>query len=249
VPATFYLRLLATKVPLAVLGATVAGLIELVRRRHDRGFVLLRVWLVFVLIPYSLMAAKFMRYALPLLVAIDLVAAVGLVAGIGWLLRKQWLSRVTRVTVSLVAGVGSIAVLALGLQSASPFYSLFRNAVGERIAAAGETFPEEAYDHGVREAVAAIAEDAEPSASIVSDAPAVVAYYLSADGRTDLQVRSLSGQGIPYGRQPSWVIVQDDHATFENHDVVEQLRRQSVPWREFHAGDALTAQVFRISGR
>jgi dolichyl-phosphate-mannose--protein O-mannosyl transferase len=48
VPATFYLRLLATKVPLAVLGATVVGLIELVRRRHDRGFVLLRVWLVFV---------------------------------------------------------------------------------------------------------------------------------------------------------------------------------------------------------
>src|SRR6202521_1995021 len=96
VPATFYLRLLATKVPLAVLGATAAGLIELVRRRRERGFVLLRVWLVFVLVPYSLMAAKFMRYALPLFAAVDLVAAVGLVAGIGWLLRKRWLSRVTR---------------------------------------------------------------------------------------------------------------------------------------------------------
>jgi len=255
VPATFYLRLLATKVPLAVLGATVVGLIELVRRRHDRGFVLLRVWLVFVLVPYSLMAAKFMRYALPMFVAIDLVAAVGLVAGIGWLLRKSWLSRVTRVTASLVAGVGSIAVLALGLQSASPFYSLFRNALGERIAAAGVTFPEETYDYGVREAVATIvedaetAEDAETSASIVSDAPAVVAYYLHAAGRTDLEARSLSGEGIPNSRRTSWVIVQDDHATFENHDVVEQLRRQSVPWREFRAGDAVTAQVFRISGR
>jgi hypothetical protein len=249
VPATFYLRLLATKVPLAVLGATAAGLIELVRRREERGHVLLRVWLVFVLVPYSLMAAKFIRYALPLLVAIDLVAAVGLVAGIGWLLRKGWLSRVTRVIVALLAGVGSIVVLAFGLQSASPFYSLFRNAVGERIAVAGATFPEEAYDYGVREAVAAIAEDAEPSAVVVSDAPAVVAYYLKASGRTDLDIRSLSSQGIPYGRQPSWVIVQDDHATFENHDVVEQLRRQSVPWREFRAGDALTAQVFRISGR
>jgi hypothetical protein len=249
VPATFYLRLLATKVPLAVLGATVVGLIELVRRRRERGFVLLRVWLVFVLIPYSLMAAKFMRYALPLFVAIDLVAAIGLVAGIGWLLRKGWLSRVTRVTVALVAGVGSIAVLAFGLQSASPFYSLFRNAVGERIAAAGKTFPEETYDYGVREAVAAIAETAEPSAFVVSDAPGVVAHYLRTSGRTDLQVRSLSGQGITYGSQPSWVIVQDEHATFENHDVVEQLRRQSVPWREFRAGDALAAQVFRISGR
>jgi hypothetical protein len=249
VPATFYLRLLATKVPLAVLGATAAGLIELARRRRERGFVLLRVWLVFVLIPYSLMAAKFIRYALPLLVAIDLVAAVGLVAGIGWLLRKGWLSRGARVTVSLLAGAGSIAALAFGLQSASPFYSLFRNAVGERIAAAGETFPEETYDYGVREAVAAIAATAEPSAVVVSDAPAGVAYYLRATGRTDLRVRSLSGQGIPAGHQPAWVIVQDDHVTFENHDVVEQLRRQSAPWREYRAGDALAAQVFRLSGR
>src|SRR5438552_621790 len=36
VPATFYFRLLATKVPLVVLGATVAGLIEVVRRRRER---------------------------------------------------------------------------------------------------------------------------------------------------------------------------------------------------------------------
>jgi hypothetical protein len=248
VPATFYLRLLATKVPLAVLGATAAGLVELVRRRRERGFVLLRVWLVFVLIPYSLMAAKFMRYALPLFAALDLVAAIGFIAGIGWLLRKSWLSPIIRVTVSLLALVVSIVALGDGLESAQPFYSLFRNAVGERTAASGQVFPEEAYDYGVREAVAAIGETRGP-AFVVSDAPAVVAYYLKASGRTDLQVRSLSGQGISYGRQPTWVIVQDDHATFENHDLVQQLRRQSVPWREFHAAGALTAQVFRISGR
>ncbi len=109
VPATFYLRLFATKVPLPVLGATVAGLIELVRRRRERGFVLLRVWLVFVLVPYSLMAAKFMRYALPLFAAIDLIAAVGFVAGISWLLRKGWLSRPARATVSVLAAVVSIS--------------------------------------------------------------------------------------------------------------------------------------------
>jgi len=249
VPATFYLRLLATKVPLAVLGAAAAGLIELVRRRRERGFALMRVWLVFGIIPISLMAAKFMRYALPLLAAVDLVAAIGFVAGIGWLLRKSWLSRVTRVTVSLLAVVVSMAALGAGLQAAPPFYSLFRNAVGGRIAAAGQTFPEEGYDYGVREAVAAIAAAAEPADSVVSDAPAVVAYYLNAANRIDLRVRSLSSQGIPYGHQSAWVIVQDTHATFENHDVVEQLRRQSVPWKEFRAGDALAAQVFRISGR
>ena len=48
------------------------------------------------------------------------------------------------------------------------------------VAAAGEVFPEETYDYGVREAVAAIVETAEPLAVVVSDAPAVVAHYLKA---------------------------------------------------------------------
>jgi hypothetical protein len=249
VPATFYFRLLATKVPVAVLGATVAGLIETFRRRHERGFVLVRVWLVFFIVPYSLMAAKFMRYALPLFAAIDIVAAVGVVAGIAWLLRKGWLSRVTRVAVSIAALCVAVAGPSLAQQSASPYYSLFRNAVGEHFASAGEVFPEETYDYGIREAVAAIVEAAEPAAAVVSDAPGVVTHYLKASGRTDLQVRSLSAQGIPYDGQPSWVIVQDEHMTFENHDVVAQLRQQAGPWREFYASDALAAQVFRIPGR
>ena len=46
IPATYYLRLIATKVPLAVLGAAFAGGIELIRRRHERGFVLLRLLLL-----------------------------------------------------------------------------------------------------------------------------------------------------------------------------------------------------------
>jgi hypothetical protein len=147
-----------------------------------------------------------------------------------------------------MAVVIAVVGLAVAQESAAPFYSLFRNAVGERVAAAGDTFPEETYDYGVREAVSAIVETAEPSAFIVSDAPGVVAHYLKTSARTDLQVRSLSGQGISYSG-PSWVIVQDEHATFENYDVVQQLRRTSAPWREYYAGDALAAQVFHISRR
>src|SRR5439155_15960302 len=37
VPVTFYLHLLATKVPVVVLGATLAGLIEVLRRPRERG--------------------------------------------------------------------------------------------------------------------------------------------------------------------------------------------------------------------
>jgi hypothetical protein len=39
--------------------------------------------------------------------------------------------------------------------------------------------------------------------------------------------------------------VQPEHLTFENRDTVARLQRESAPWRQFYADDALTAQVFR----
>ena len=249
VPATYYLRLLATKVPLVLLAAAVPGVIEMVRRRNDRGFVLLRVLSVFLLVPYSLMAAKFMRYSLPMLATLDLVAAVGLVAGMDWLLRKRWLSRVTRVTVSSLALVVFVTALTTSQQSAAPFYSLFQNAVGASLGAPGSTFPEETYDYGVREAVTRIATAAVPSAVVATDAPTVVEHYLQRCGRTDVHVRSLSGEGIPIGAREAWVLVQDEHSTFENRLLVEQLRAREAPWVQFHAAEALAVQVFRITGR
>ena len=249
VPAGYYLQLLATKVPLVVLAAAVPGFIEMVRRRQERGFVLLRVLTVFLLVPYSLMAAKFIRYSLPMLATLDLTAAVGLVAGIGWLLRKSWLSPVTRVTVATLAVATVIVGIVAAPLSAAPYYSLFQNRIGAGRAASGVTFPEETYDFGIREAVGAIVNTAEPSAVIVTDAPAVAAHYLNGSGRSDLDVRSLSADGIPYGPREVWVIAQEEHTTFENELVVQHLRQHATPWREFHAGDALAAQVFRIRGR
>ena len=134
----------------------------------------------------------------------------------------------------------------LAQDSAGPFYSLFRNVVGERLAPAGVMFPEEAYDYGVREAVEAIAAVARPGAVIVSDAPGAVTYYLERHSRKDLRVRSLSAEGLPPGDQPRFVIVQDQHLTFESRGAIAHLRRASTPWRTFHAGEALTAQVFQI---
>jgi 4-amino-4-deoxy-L-arabinose transferase-like glycosyltransferase len=249
VPATYYLRLLATKLPLVLLAALVPGAIEMVRHHRERGFVLLRVLLVFVVVPYSLMAAKFMRYSLPMLATLDLVAAVGLVAGIRWLLRKQWLPPVTRLAVSSLALVVFVTGLVVAQQSAAPFYSLFQNGIGASLAAPGAVFPEETYDYGVREAVTAIAAAAGPSAVIVSDAPKVVEHYLQGSGRPDVRVSSLSEEGIPVGGREAWVLVQDEHSTFENRLLVERLRARERPWAQFHAGAALAVQVFRIAGR
>jgi len=249
VPTTFYLRLLATKVPLVVLAALVPGTIELVRRRRERGFVLLRVLAVFLIVPYSLMAAKFLRYSLPMLATVDLIAAVGLSSGIGWLLRKGWLPQSTRAA----AAGAALAVFGGGIvaaqQTAGPYYSLFQNEVGARVNTARPAFPEETYDYGVREAVDGIAAVAEPSAVIVTDAAAVVAHYLAEQPRRDIQVDSLSAHGFDARARETWAIVQDEHLTFENQRLVEFLRARYTPWREIRIGDRVAAQIFRVEGR
>jgi 4-amino-4-deoxy-L-arabinose transferase-like glycosyltransferase len=248
IPITFYLRLLATKVPLTVLAALVPGGIELLRRRRERGFLLLAMWLALFFVGYSLSAVKFMRYALPIFAAVDMLAAIGLVAGIRWLLRKQWLRPTTRIAVAATALAVCVSGAFLAVRSAAPFYSLSRNAIGEAIAPAGVTFPEETYDYGVREAVVAIARIAAPGTAIVSDAPGVVAYYLAQTGRTDLIARSLSAAGLPGDGRPSFVIAQPEHLTFENQSLIARLRRYETPWRVFHAADAIAARVYFLPG-
>jgi len=247
-PATYYLRLLATKIPVAVLGAAVGGGIELVRRRRERGFVLLRVLLLFLLVPYSLMAAKFLRYALPMFALVDILAGIGFVSGTAWLLRKRWLPRQVRVATVCAATCVLAAGAVSAPASAAPFFSMFQNAIGERLAPPARTFPEETYDFGVREAVSAIAAAAGPAAVIVSDAPDVVGHYLELSARPDLRAASLSAGGIPSGESEVWVIVQDEHVTFENQLLVRQLRGTAL-WREIAAGNVRAAELFRIERR
>jgi hypothetical protein len=194
------------------------------------------------------MAAKFVRYALPMFAVIDVIAGIGFVSGVAWLLRKRWLPQPVRI----VTVCAATAVLVVGAVtapvSAAPFFSLFQNAIGERLAPPAVTFPEETYDFGVRAAVSAIAGAAAPAAVIVSDAPNVVAYYLRGSTRPDLRVASLSAVGIPPREREVWVIVQDEHLTFENELLVWQLRG-TAPWLEIAAGNARAAQVFRIERR
>jgi hypothetical protein len=170
------------------------------------------------------------------------------VSGVAWLLRKGWLPLQARI----VTACAATAVLVVGAvtapASAAPFFSTFQNAIGERLAPPAVTFPEETYDFGVREAVSAITAAAAPGAVIVSDAPDVVAYYLRGSRRPDLRVGSLSAGGIPSREAEVWVIVQDEHMTFENQSLVWQLRRVA-PWQEIAAGTARAAQVFRIERR
>ena len=244
VPATYYLRLIGTKAPLVVMGAALAGLVPIVRRHSDRGAVWLRVFLVMTLLSYSVMGSKFERYALPMLVVIDILAAVGVAAALEWISRAIP-SRPVRVAVCAAGCAGILAALIGGQRSAFPFLSTFQNVAGRALAPPLATFPEEAYDFGVREAVADIAAAAAPGAAIVSDAPAAVEWYVRRSGRPDLEVQSLSADGVRPGGE-RWVIVQDGHVYFETQSLIAQVRQTSPPWREYQIRGTTVLQVFKV---
>jgi hypothetical protein len=139
-------------------------------------------------------------------------------------------------------------VIVLVLQppiAAAPHFSLYRNALGAGSPVAS-VYPEEAYDFGVREAVAAVGGAAGQGATIVSDADMVVDHYLRETERRDLTSRSLSREGLQaHGEQ--WVLVQNSHLSFENADLVAQLRAQLQPWRRYHLDGMTAVEVFKVA--
>lgn len=245
VPWTYYFRMIATKMPLAVLAAAVAALPLLVTRRHERGFVWLRVFLLIQLLGYAVFATKFQRYALPLLIVIDILGAVGMMAALRWIRERIWLPAPLRQVAPVALAVAVVVLVLQPPTSAGPHFSLYRNALGAGSPAAS-VYPEEAYDFGVREAVAAVGGAAGHGATIVSDADMVVDHYLRQAARPDLTSRSLSQRGLQaHGEQ--WVLVQNSHLSFENADLVAQLRAQLRPWRRYRLDGVTAVEVFRVA--
>jgi hypothetical protein len=245
VPWTYYLRLVVTKTPLPVLAGMLAGIVLMFTRRHERGFVWMRFFLVIPLLGHTLIAAKFQRYALPILLVLDMLSAAGLVALAGW-----WWSRSEKLAfrgpVSGVLAGAVAAVLVIGPIGVAPYFSIYQNRIGTGQAAPATVYPEESYDYGVREAVGEIAAVAGPGAAIVSDASLVVEYYVGRTLRHDLEVRSLSQHGVRF-RGEQWILVQDSHVYFENATLIDQLRRAQVPWREYRLGGTSVLQVFKVT--
>ena len=242
VPWPYYLQLLTTKVPLVTLAGALVGLGLLIRHRRERGFVWLRVFLVFLLLGYSLIGSKFQRYALPIIIVLDLVAAVGIVAVGRWMWARA-AGTMWRVPAYALAGAAAWSLLAAPA-GVAPFFSAYQNAIGAAMAPPLTVYPEEAYDFGVREAVAAIALTAAPGATIASDASLVVEQYLRQTRRRDLRARSLSEHGLGAGEQ--WVLVQDSHVYFENHEQIRMVRRRFAPWRRYAINGTPVLDVYRI---
>jgi len=245
VPPHFYLTFFATKVPIAVLAAAIIGIVWSARHPAHRGATFIRVFLVFTLLPYSLIASKFLRYMLPVLAVVDIAAAVGITRVIRAVDGVPLRPRAAQACAPALVVVAILFPLLAQQVNARPFYGLAQNVIGAALSPAGLLFPDdELYDAGVREAVEAIAAGAVPGAVVCSDATAVVAEYLARAGRLDMKACSIAHDGLPPGTAETWVIAQEGHIYFENRDVIAQIRRRQSPWLDIRVGDVSAAQVF-----
>lgn len=255
-PVHFYLLYLLVKVPLPVTAALLVGLVRCARRWREPGPMFLLLMFVLWIVPYSLVGAKWLRYALSLMPFVYMIAAVGVEALVRTCAEWLTMQRAPREKLAWW-GVGTVAILlfvalpAWSAFKARPHYSLYTNALGR--GAAGYHFPhDEFYDDGLREAIMYVAEHAPRGATIAHETPGVVRHYLEKFGRTDLDSRVISDPAFDprSARGPAYFILQRGRTYFENREELEAVRTGDAfaKAHEVRIKGATAAEVYEAVG-
>lgn len=226
-PIYFYVLLIAIKTPLSVLGAFLLGLVVALKERHQPGPRFILFMIILWIVPYSLVGAKWARYALSLMPFVYMSAAVGAMLVVGWLggaleklKRGFWAQAAAAAIISIVV----ILIPGWTAYAAAPHFALFSNALGSRYTA--WFFPhDEFYDDGVNEAIRFVCQRAPQNATIVSEVPGVVRYYTEKFGRKDLQSQVLSDPNYtPAIDSSTFVILQKGRTYFENQKEMKDVK-------------------------
>jgi hypothetical protein len=249
-PLYFYLLWLAIKVPLAVLATCLVGFIAGLRRWREPGHGFVVFMILFWIVPYSLMGAKWPRYLLSLMPFVYMSAAVGIVLLIRWSAAAfaKWNARgwVTGAVYGLLL-LATVVMPALTAYGSAPHYGLYSNVIGDRYTA--YFFPhDEFYDDGLNDAIHFVCANAPANATIVTETPGVVRYYIEKFGRQDLQSRVLSDPNFSVPNQGAvYFVLQRGRTYFENRDKMKQVREQfpmvyASCVRDFTAAEVHSAQ-------
>jgi hypothetical protein len=244
-PIYFYLLFLAVKLPLMTLIAFLIGLVISIRQWRKVGYAFLLFMLLFWLVPYSLIGAKWLRYTLSLMPFVYMLAAVGVVGLIRWAKLRMPESRRASLVLPAIAAVLFVCIPAWTAFANRPHYALYTNALGG--GKAGYYFPhDEFYDDGMREAVKFVCDNAPPGATIAHETPAVVRHYLSVFGRTDLNSQVISARDfdVRTASGPVYVIAQSGRTYFENREELEAVRANFRRVHEVRIGNVTAAEVF-----
>lgn len=244
-PIYFYALFMAIKIPLAILAAFLVGLVASIRNRKHPGHGFVLFMLFFWLVPYSLVGAKWLRYALSLMPFVYMAAAVGVMAVIRFALsRTLSYQRASSLAIVLLVALflGFPAWTAIGN---GPHYALYTNALGT--GHAGYFFPhDEFYDDGLREAIKFVCDNAPQQASIAHETPAVARYYLAKYNRTDMNSSAMSAPEFDPAKLPgpAYIIVQRGRIYFENREKIAYVRHNFRKVHEVSVNGLTAAEVF-----
>ncbi len=256
-PWYFYFLFLLVKLPLPILLAFLIGLVEILRRRgtypKSRGYLFLRMMIVFWLIPMSFIGVKFLRYTLSLMPFVYITAAIGMIAA--WHALRSLLMRMSfkRPRARLLASVAVVAIFliapAITAIRAMPYPGLYLNALGG--GRVGYFFPhDEFYDLGARESIKYIAETAPKGARMASEIPGVVEYYLHIYNRPDIQSEIMSQPSFTLsGGRPDYVLLQPGRLYFENKENYDYIERNFPVVQSSTYEGAAAARVYFVGGQ
>ena len=249
-PWYFYYVFMGVKLPVPVLVGCVAGLPLLFRRRRGDGRYFLLFWLFFWFFPFTFLGGKFTRYFTFALPAVLMTSAVGLSYLAGLVARlgsrrpsgAAW-AAYARLGLGLVVGLSLLASV-----QAAPHYRLYTNLIGGGAARAGGYFPhDEFYDSSTREIAAAVARLAPRGASVASETPELLTYYLRLAGREDLRSVSLSDRAALREFRPGdLVVVARGRRYFSNDELTSRLEAASKPAADISLGRVPSARVYAL---
>ena len=258
-PWYFYFLFLGVKVPLPVLIAFVVGVAHIFSNRgqypSSRGFLFLRMMLVFWLIPEAVVGTKFLRYTLSLMPIVYMTASVGIL--VMWrslvsLIKSAGATfQISRVSAAVVVTLAFVlAPVALTIKSVVDSHpSLYLNMFGgHRV---GYFFPhDEFYDLGARESIRFVAETAPPGAKMASEIPGVVKYYLDRFNRSDIRSEIISHPGFTLtGDRPDFVLLQRGRVYVENIENFKFIEKNfPIVQASVYEGAAAT-RVYATSSR
>lgn len=228
-PVYFYLLFLGIKAPLSLLAAFLVGLVVSVKqwRRPGPRFVLFMV--LFWIVPYSLVGAKWLRYTLSLMPFVYMGAAVGTVAVLAWF--DRFCEKFTTGPNAIAIATGLLLIVLVVVPgwtayASAPHYALYSNALGKKYTA--RFFPhDEFYDDGANEAIGFVCRHAPQNATIVSETPGLVRYYTEKFGRGDLKSQVLSDpKYTPSSQEPTFVILQRGRTYLENQAEMKEVQQR-----------------------
>ena len=144
--------------------------------------------------------------------------------------------------------VASVFVLAPAITTVRslPYPSLYLNALGG--GRTGYYFPhDEFYDLGARESIKYVAETAPQGASLASEIPGVVQYYLERYNRPDIRSEIISHPKFNLLEDPpDYVLLQRGRLYFENLEEFKLIEKSFSPEQASSYLGADASRVYRL---